>query len=256
MIPNPYVVRSSRTCVAKNLLDFPLPKCYNIFLAEENSVEKLIDKVLSATGFTDTDKLKVRRSITYKTLFTALIVKEHLFEVAEYLELTSDIVEKLTSRHLKPLFPEKDKNTKWDNFLLSLIEYKKCSKCKVCKTYDEFAESASTWDNKSYTCKSCKAVYRKDFTEANPEYNKTTYREHKAEYITRSIQYKTRRTLATPPWADLEKIKEVYRTCPEGYHVDHIVPLQGEYVSGLHVECNLQHLPALENLQKHNKFIE
>ena len=53
-----------------------------------------------------------------------------------------------------------------------------------------------------------------------------------------------------PPWADIEKIKQIYLSCPKGWHVDHIVPLKGKNVSGLHVETNLQHLPAVENMQK------
>ena len=58
----------------------------------------------------------------------------------------------------------------------------------------------------------------------------------------------------TPPWADLEAITEVYVNCPDGYHVDHIVPLQGKTVSGLHISRNLQYLPAEENLQKGNRL--
>ena len=58
-----------------------------------------------------------------------------------------------------------------------------------------------------------------------------------------------------PKWANLKKIMEIYVNRPEGYHVDHIIPLRGKLVSGLHVESNLQYLPALENMKKHNKFI-
>ena len=58
----------------------------------------------------------------------------------------------------------------------------------------------------------------------------------------------------TPLWADMERIEEIYKNCPEGYQVDHIVPLRGEYVSGLHVPYNLQYLPVTQNLQKKNRF--
>lgn len=65
----------------------------------------------------------------------------------------------------------------------------------------------------------------------------------------------------TPSWADLKKIKEIYKQSKElskstglTYHVDHIIPLQGKNVSGLHVETNLQILLAKDNHAKSNKF--
>jgi hypothetical protein len=57
-----------------------------------------------------------------------------------------------------------------------------------------------------------------------------------------------------PTWADKSAIKDFYLNCPEGYHVDHVIPLQGKIVSGLHVLENLQYLPAKENMSKGNKF--
>ena len=60
---------------------------------------------------------------------------------------------------------------------------------------------------------------------------------------------------ATPFWADLEAIKKIYLDCPHNYTVDHIVPLQGKNVCGLHVEYNLQYLTSIENSKKSNKLL-
>lgn len=66
---------------------------------------------------------------------------------------------------------------------------------------------------------------------------------------------------ATPPWANKFFISEAYhlaklRTQKFGFkwHVDHIVPLRSKIVCGLHVEHNLQVIPAIENLRKHNRI--
>lgn len=58
----------------------------------------------------------------------------------------------------------------------------------------------------------------------------------------------------TPAWANREDLVSVYENCPPGLEVDHIVPLRGAIVSGLHVPWNLQYLPPLENVMKSNKF--
>jgi 5-methylcytosine-specific restriction endonuclease McrA len=59
---------------------------------------------------------------------------------------------------------------------------------------------------------------------------------------------------ATPVWADRVAIREFYLSCPEGMTIDHIVPLRGKNVSGLHVRQNLQYMSESENNKKHNKF--
>lgn len=58
----------------------------------------------------------------------------------------------------------------------------------------------------------------------------------------------------TPSWADLEAIEAFYVARPEGFHVDHKIPLRGEFISGLHVLNNLQYLLATENIAKGNRL--
>lgn len=58
----------------------------------------------------------------------------------------------------------------------------------------------------------------------------------------------------TPAWADKDAIRLFYKRRPEGHHVDHIIPLSGRTVSGLHVLENLQYLPAVLNLRKNRSF--
>ena len=67
---------------------------------------------------------------------------------------------------------------------------------------------------------------------------------------------------AMPPWANKKAIQKVYETATWmsietgiSFHVDHIIPLCGANVSGLHVEWNLQVISAEANMKKGNRMI-
>lgn len=67
---------------------------------------------------------------------------------------------------------------------------------------------------------------------------------------------------ACPKWVNRKQILEVYELAKEfrdagiDVHVDHIVPLRGKKVSGLHVPWNLRLCLAEHNLRKKNSFTE
>ena len=56
----------------------------------------------------------------------------------------------------------------------------------------------------------------------------------------------------TPKCVCLKAIKAYYRACPDGYEVDHIIPISK---GGLHMISNLQYLTISENRSKGNKLV-
>lgn len=88
------------------------------------------------------------------------------------------------------------------------------------------------------------------------------WRKDNPDKLLAQIAYRRAKKLkATPAWANKEAILAIYKECVKItnetgilHHVDHIIPLNGTHVSGLHVESNLQILPATENIKKNNKF--
>lgn len=105
-------------------------------------------------------------------------------------------------------------------------------------------------------------VQKRDRCRETGYYQTPEYREKKKAYYTsdhgrmlyrvRTAARRAKQEMVTPPWADLEAIKQFYLKCPPGYHVDHIIPINGKDITGLHVLENLQYLPACENIAKSN----
>jgi hypothetical protein len=96
-----------------------------------------------------------------------------------------------------------------------------------------------------------KREWQRAYLKANPG--------HSAAYVAKRHAAKLKRTPAWLTEFDLIKIKCLYqlaamRSRESGYiwHVDHIIPLQGAFVSGLHVPNNLRVIPAVENIRKSN----
>ena len=86
-------------------------------------------------------------------------------------------------------------------------------------------------------------------------------RSNKGKVCHYATKYKAAKLRAIPKWADMEKIDSFYISSEamgmligEWYEVDHIVPLQSEFVCGLHCEYNLQVLPKAANASKGNRY--
>lgn len=85
-------------------------------------------------------------------------------------------------------------------------------------------------------------------------------------YAAKQAARKTAKNQRALPWltqAHLAEIEGMYHFAKvmgqitgEKYHVDHIEPLQGRDVSGLHVPWNLRVISAAENLRKSNRRVE
>lgn len=109
------------------------------------------------------------------------------------------------------------------------------------------------------------AVVNRTWRKKNPERLKSIrdahYKANRPAYTAASAKRKAAILMACPPWADHKAIAMVYaeaaRISTESgipHDVDHIVPLQGKNVCGLHVHWNLSPLPASANRAKQNRF--
>jgi hypothetical protein len=131
--------------------------------------------------------------------------------------------------------------------------YDKCSnnyRCKQC----ELLRGALYYQRNKISVSIKKTEYYKNNRIKLLEYQKEYRGTHKAEFKAKDLRRFIRLRRATPPWADLTIMNEIYMNRKDGEHTDHIVPLRGKLVSGLHNQFNLRNIPKQENLSKSNKF--
>lgn len=149
----------------------------------------------------------------------------------------------------------------------------RCTICLKKKQIDEFyLRSCGTVGE--YKCKHCLLEKRKNHSLSNYELVRETNRKAVSLFQKRNpdkncekvAKYNADKKQRVPSWLsqeDLSKIKSIYKMCRAitvktgiKHEVDHVVPINGKLVSGLHVPWNLQIITKDENLRKSNCLIE
>lgn len=184
-----------------------------------------------------------------------------------YLALTKKLRETITptkinkirkSKEFKLLFDIVGNTSRFNRALESLTNYQLCTECNLVVHKDNFSKASNRTTGLVAECSACRSSITKNRRITNLKYYRfvgNEYRKtHLANYAAVEAKRRANKRKATPNWANLLKIKEIYVNRPEGYHVDHIIPLSNKLVCGLHNEFNLQYLPALENIRKNNTF--
>ena len=125
-------------------------------------------------------------------------------------------------------------------------------------------------------CMKCDSTHKKP---VSLEYKKAQYIKHKESHLAQKKIYRqankgkinalvaARKKVVkqrTPNWltvTDFERMQNEYKLAAlqtkitgESWHVDHVIPLQGKLVSGLHVPSNLKAIKGVDNISKKNRF--
>ena len=143
-------------------------------------------------------------------------------------------------------------------------ESKVCKTCFLEKTHFEFHKDSRVKDGLASKCKECYKEYYRNNTETIKKTQKKWFQANLDRHCASQQKRRASKLNATPSWLTFEQeqeIKNFYWLAKdlksftgEKYEVDHIVPLKGKTVCGLHVPWNLQVLPEDLNRQKNSAF--
>jgi len=154
--------------------------------------------------------------------------------------------------------------------------------CPICeekkpRTLEFFSKKTSNkGDGLNTYCKECetrrqKKKYAENYAN-DPEYRKRLKENTKrwrqgngrSNFRATAQNYRAKKSKASPPWlsdSQYDEIKVIHskarkleKKTGEKYHVDHIAPIGGENICGLHVPWNLEPLTAAANASKSNLY--
>lgn len=171
-----------------------------------------------------------------------------------------------------------------------------CKSCETEKPLTSFNKDSHTKDGYCYKCSDCQKkqyhsnkqkklkrqreryfekrelillrqkLYNSTNKISRSKYRKNHYLSNKDVALSYWAKRRAVKLKATPSWltkSELEEIKDFYTAAAMfklyvgvEYHVDHIVPLQGKTVCGLHVPWNLQIVTEAENKKKARSLTE
>jgi hypothetical protein len=130
---------------------------------------------------------------------------------------------------------------------------------------EKWAEQSKRYVEKYPGSSTARAIkWKKNNPERAAEVSRNTRVKHKIRVMTNKAAYRAGKSQRVPAWLtdfDKLKIKCIYsiaamltRENKEQWHVDHVIPLHGKNVSGLHTPSNLWFVRGEENHLKNNKF--
>jgi hypothetical protein len=152
----------------------------------------------------------------------------------------------------------KTKNRSNPEFKSKELEYKKEYRTKTVEQRKEYMKQ---WHARN---KDQQASYREQYRKDNVEYFKQYNQTNKTKILAHVRKRQAAKLQRTPKWLsdnDLWMIEEAYdlaalrtKLFNFPWEVDHVLPLQGKEVSGLHTPYNLRVIPRFQNRSKANRM--
>ena len=161
-----------------------------------------------------------------------------------------------TSEKLRKIFGSNIHNkpaaVQINTYLLFEYGFIHCSVCKTILDKELFYSHKNTWNGYKHYCIDCQKHIRDN------EHSKKYIKNNRDKYNAYLAKYRASKLQATPKWLTkehLQEIQDIYTKAKIlGMEVDHIVPLRGDNICGLHVPWNLQLLTRQQNASKSNKM--